>query len=160
MGTTADVDFKTTRPCYATQHSHINQVVTDTKTWETSVAFKLEQCVQEGTVRFYARNDSLGLTIPYEYMGVDHTYEPDFLVRLNVPGAQEVTLILEIKGYEDDQTKAKHMAAKRWVTAVNNWGKFGHWRFHVCRNPQVLDRELAYLARRSAANPSPFPHCA
>jgi hypothetical protein len=31
-----------------------------------------------------------------------------------------VTLILEIKGFEDDETKAKHNAAKRWVTAVNN----------------------------------------
>ena len=31
-----------------------------------------------------------------------------------------VTLILEIKGFEDDETKAKHNAAKRWVSAVNN----------------------------------------
>jgi hypothetical protein len=25
-----------------------------------------------------------------------------------------VTVVVEIKGYEDDQTKAKHTAAKRW----------------------------------------------
>ena len=83
-------------------------------------------------------------------MGVDHTYEPDFLVRLDVPSAQEVTLILEIKGYEDDQTKAKHMAAKRWVTAVNNWGKLGQWAFHLCRNPQVLDKEISFLTREGS----------
>ena len=54
-----------------------------------------------------------------------------------------VTLILEIKGYEDDQTRAKHAAARRWVSAVNNWGQLGRWAFHVCRKPQSLARELA-----------------
>src|SRR5439155_12804608 len=83
-----------------------------------------------------------GLTIPYEYMGIDHGYEPDFLVRLQ----NGATVVLEIKGFEDDQTKAKHTAAKRWVEAVNNWGQLGMWVFHVCRNPQLLDRELEYLA--------------
>jgi type III restriction enzyme len=34
-----------------------------------------------------------------------------------------VALVLEIKGFEDDQDKAKHNAAKRWVSAVNNWGQ-------------------------------------
>jgi type III restriction enzyme len=82
--------------------------------------------------------------IPYEYMGVARNYEPDFLVRLNVPGT-DLTLVLEVKGFEDDQTKAKHGAAKRWVMAVNNWGKLGRWRFHVCRDPATLEREIAYL---------------
>jgi len=138
IGTTADVNFKTVRPCFMTGRSHINQVVADTATWETSAAFRIEQ-----TEMIYARNDHLGLFIPYEYQGVDHNYEPDFLVRL-APG---VTLILEIKGYEDDEIKAKHNAAKRWVSALNNWGQLGKWMFHVCHNPQVLGKELAYLAR-------------
>jgi type III restriction enzyme len=148
IGTTAEVDFKTTRPVHSTQHSHINQVVADTKTWESSVAFRLEQCVEQGSVRFYARNDGLGLVIPYAYMGVAHNYEPDFLVRLDVPGP-DLTLVLEVKGYEDDQTKAKHGAAKRWVAAVNNWGKLGRWAFHVCRDPQVLDKEIGYVQREN-----------
>ncbi len=148
IGTTAEVEFKTTRPCFATQLSHINQVVADTQTWESSAAFKLEQAAQQGVVRFYARNDGLGLVIPYEYLGVDHSYEPDFLVRLDVPDT-ELTLVLEIKGFEDDRTKAKHNAAKRWVAAVNNWGKLGKWIFHVCRNPQVLDKEILFLALQS-----------
>jgi type III restriction enzyme len=38
-----------------------------------------------------------------------------------------VTVVLEIKGFEDDQTKAKHIAAKRWVGAVNNWGQLRRW---------------------------------
>ena len=58
-----------------------------------------------------------------------------------------MTVVLEIKGFEDDQTKAKHNAANRWVEAVNNWGQLRRWAFHVCRNPQLLDKEMEYLAR-------------
>ena len=142
MGTTAEVDFKTTRACHATMKSHIDQVVVDNLVWESSAGFRLES---SEAVQFYARNDHMGLTIPYEYMGIDHAYEPDFLVRLN----NGVTVVLEIKGFEDDQTKAKHTAANRWVEAVNNWGQLRRWAFHVCRNPQLLDKEMEYLARAS-----------
>jgi type III restriction enzyme len=145
IGTTTDVDFKTTRPCHATGKSHIDQVVTDNLSWEASSSFRLES---SGAVAFFARNDHLGLLIPYEYMNIDHSYEPDFLVRL----ANGVTVALEIKGFEDDQTKAKHTAAKRWVTAVNNWGQLGQWAFHVCRNPQMLDKEMEYFLRVTEAS--------
>jgi type III restriction enzyme len=138
IGTTAEVDFKTTRPCHATMKSHIDQVVLDTMTWESSAAFHLDA---SDAVKFYARNDHLELAIPLEYMGVDHAYEPDFLVRLK----NDVTVLLEVKGYEDDFTKAKHGAAKRWVQAVNNWGELGKWAFHVCRNPNLLEKELKFL---------------
>jgi hypothetical protein len=90
-------------------------------------------------------------TIPYEYMGIDHAYEPDFLVRLS----NGVTVVLEIKGFEDDQTKAKHTAANRWVEAVNNWGQLRRWAFHVCRNPQLLDKEMEYLARAESVRSGP-----
>jgi type III restriction enzyme len=143
IGTSGEVDFKTTRPCHATQRSHINQVVLDAARWEATSAFRLEEAAKEGVVTVYARNDHMGLTVPYEYQGVDHAYEPDFLVRL----ASGVTLVLEIKGYEDDEVKAKHSAARRWVSAVNNWGELGRWAFHVCRDPQQLGRELAHLCR-------------
>lgn len=39
-------------------------------------------------------------------------------------------------------TREKLTGAEAWtLEAVNNWG------FHVCRNPQLLDKELEYLAR-------------
>ena len=90
----------------------------------------------------YARNDHLGLLIPYEYQELKHSYQPDFVVRLQ----NGLTVLLEIKGYEDDQDRAKHTAAGRWVTAVNNWGELGRWTRHVCRNPQVLKVELERLS--------------
>ncbi len=140
IGTTAEVDFMTRRLTRGTQRSHINQVVLDTETWESSAAFYLEQCRE--LVPFYARNDKLGLVIPYDYMGVPHGYEPDYLARL----ADGRTVVLEVKGWAADQTQAKHQAAERWIAAVNNWGKLGTWVFHVCRNPHMLTQELQRLA--------------
>lgn len=143
IGTSADVDFTTTRPCHGTQKSHVNQVVLDTRTWESSVAFRLEA---SEAVERYVRNDHLGLLIPYEFQGVDHTYEPDFIVRLTTG----LNVLLEVKGFEDAQTIAKHHAGRRWVGAVNNAREHGDWLFHVCRDPQTLEKELSFLASPKA----------
>ncbi|MBC8233486.1 DEAD/DEAH box helicase family protein [bacterium] len=140
IGTSVEVDFITTRRCHQAQRSQVNQVVLDTQTWESSACFYLEQ---SDAVDYYVRNDHLGFVIPYEYTGVNHGYEPDFLVRLQ----NGKILILEIKGFETDQDIAKHAAAKRWVSAVNNWGQLGQWDFHVCRDPQRLSQELAFLVK-------------
>ena len=135
-GTSADVAFLTARPCHGTEKSHVNQVVLDTETWERSACFWLEQ---SENVVCYVRNDRLGLSIPYEHAGVSHVYEPDFIVRFT----NGVHLLLEIKGFETEQELAKHEGAKRWVSAVNNWGQLGKWDFHVCHNPHQLRHELA-----------------
>jgi type III restriction enzyme len=148
IGSTADVEFKTTKPCFATAMSHINQVVADTQQWEQAAAFRIEMAAKRGNALYYAKNDHLGLTIPYEYLGVEHNYLPDYLVR-TVNG---VMLLLEIKGQEDNQAKAKHDAARRWISAVNNWAKLGQWELHVCRNPQMLERELEYVAHRTTTS--------
>jgi type III restriction enzyme len=137
FGTTAEVDFKTTRRCQPTQKSHINQVVLDTLTWEASAAFYLERSKH---VVCYARNEQMGFTIPYEYDGIGHAYEPDFLIRL----ADRRMLILEVKGYETDQEKAKHQAARRWVSAVNNADKTTCWGFQICKDVHTLEQQLAY----------------
>ena len=139
IGTSADVDFLTPRPCTETRRSHVNQVVLDTDAWERAAKFRLEQ---SKVVECYVRNDRfLGLGIPYEHDGISRLYEPDFIVRLT----NEVHLVLEIKGFEPDQVHAKHAAARRWVSAVNNWGKLKKWDFHVCRDPQLLGQELNKL---------------
>ncbi|QGU32853.1 BPTD_3080 family restriction endonuclease [Thermochromatium tepidum] len=140
IGSTAEVNFKTTRPTVATERSHINQVVKDNASWEGKAVFQLESARE--TVFCYARNDHLELGIPYEYLGNQKTYFPDFVVRLK----NGVTLLLEIKGYADNQDHAKHDAAKRWVSAANNWGQLGRWAFHVCKDPDLLVSELQRLA--------------
>jgi len=138
-GSTADVKFNTVRSCHPTFKSHIDQVVLDTQTWERSVAFSLEA---SDHVAFYARNDHMDFAIPYEFYGVAHAFLPDFLVRLT----SGVTLILEVKGLVSEQDEAKFQAAKRWVSAVNNWGRMGQWTFHACKDPNQLKKELDHLS--------------
>ena len=146
IGTSAAVDFFTKRACHGTQRSQVNQVVLDTEKWERSTCFWLEQ---SEAVKCYVRNDHLGLSIPYEYQGVSHSYEPDFIVRLK----NGVNLLLETKGFEPDQDLMKREAAKRWVDAVNNWNRAklgadeqrGRWSFHVCKDPQRLRHELNWI---------------
>jgi len=137
-GSTGDVRFTTTRPCHPTFKSHVDQVVLDTQTWERSVAFQLEAAE---AVQYYARNDHLGLEIPYEFYGVAHKFLPDFVIRLS----NGVSLLLELKGMHGEMEDAKYQAAKRWMAAVNNWGRMGRWVFHVCKNPDSLKTELNYL---------------
>jgi type III restriction enzyme len=131
IGSTADVHFKTVKPVQATRRSHINFVACDTKSWEQAAMFQFEASPH---VVCYARNERLEFNIPYELYGNSQAYEPDFLVRLS----NGVTLIVEIKGQSHEDTDAKHQAARRWVSAVNNWGKLERWDFLVCRDPQKL----------------------
>lgn len=142
FGSSGDVNFITVRKCYPTRKSHVDQVVLDTNTWESSVAYQLEAT---DVVTHYVRNDHLDFSIPYEFMGISHAFFPDFLVRLK----SGVTLILEVKGLVDQQETAKFEAAKRWCQAVNNWGKMGGWLFHVSMDPDQMQRELRYLDQRA-----------
>ena len=138
----------TIRQCYPTQRSQVDQVVLDTQTWEQSVAHQVES---SDAVSHYVRNDHMGFSIPYEYMGVSHAFFPDFIVKLK----NGVSLILEVKGLVDDREKAKFEAAKRWCSAVNNWGKMGTWQFHAAKDPNHLAKELEFLARQSVSPLTP-----
>lgn len=139
-GSTSEVLFRTSRPCKPTVKSHINHVVLDTHRWESSAAFYLEQ---SDLVTSYARNDHLEFTIDYEFNGSQHTYTPDYLVKL----ADGTTLVLEIKGYEDEQTRAKHEAARRWCESVSNWVEMGRWEFRVCKDPKQIKKILNEMIR-------------
>jgi type III restriction enzyme len=76
-------------------------------------------------IKAYARNEHLDFTIPYEWHGVRHEYRPDYLIRWRCEDANEVKVILEVKGFETEQDRQKEAAAKRWVRAVNHHGEFG-----------------------------------
>jgi len=142
IGSTRDVHFVTSRIVQGTTKSHLSGLVCDTQRWEQAAAFALEA---SGSVRCYARNDRLGLRIPYEYEGLEHFYEPDFLVEMLDEKLTKV--LLEIKGYSSDRDDAKHGAANRWLEAVNNWGQLGTWKpqIVVCKEPQLLKETLAQL---------------
>lgn len=127
IGTSTLVRFPTKRPCHPTRKSHVNLVVLDSDQWERSAAQQLE--LSEDVVT-YVKNDHLELNIPYEYDGLKYNYVPDFLVRLR----SGLNLILEVKGQVREREPHKIEAAKRWVDAVNNWGKMGSWHYAVARD--------------------------
>lgn len=140
FGSTGDVRFVTTRPTHPTVKSHIDQVVLDTNTWERSVAVQLESSQR---VSCYARNDHLDFGIPYEYLGVSHTFYPDFIVKLT----NGLHLILEVKGMIDEQERSKFAAADKWVRSVNYWGRMGQWAFLVCKDPNHLKEHLRHFGQ-------------
>lgn len=122
-GSTAEVDFWTSRPMYPVNRSHVNFMVADTSTWEQSAAYTID--THPGVVAF-VKNAGLGFAIPYFDNGQSHEYIPDFLVRLK--SERPLTLILEMKGY-DPKKDVKKAAAERWVAAVNADGGHGHWLY-------------------------------
>ena len=122
-GSTAEVDFHTSRNPYPVVKSHVNAVVPDTAKWEQSAAYQFDRHEQ---VHSFVKNEGLGCAIPYLHNGEQHEYLPDFLVRLQ--GEKPRYLILETKGY-DPLKEVKAQAAERWVQAVNAAGGFGVWRY-------------------------------
>lgn len=126
-GTTADVDYWTSKDVRDVLRSHLNYVVADTKVWEQSAAYILDT---HRAVVAFVKNAGLGFAIPYLHNGQPHDYVPDFIVRLNT--RPEVHLILETKGF-DELAEVKAAAAERWVAAVNADGSFGTWRFAMAR---------------------------
>ena len=123
----------TSKPCEHTKKSHINQVVFDS-TWEASEAFELDR---NPDVIAWAKNDHLGFTISYVYRGVIHKYYPDFLIKLK----NGTTLVLEVKGKDDQQNRTKREYLKEWVEAVNADGRFGKWNWDVSfRTSDIKDK--------------------
>lgn len=141
-GSTADVDFWTSKPAKEVVHSHLNYVVADTRTWEQAAAYYIDR---HDDVAAFVKNQGLGFTIPYMDNGQLHDYIPDFIIRLK-DGAH---MILETKGY-DEKEAVKTAAAHRWTKAVNAEGSFGAWSYAIARNPNDVPRTIADTARQSA----------
>jgi type III restriction enzyme len=126
-GSTADVDFWTSRDVRDTARSHVNYLVIDSKL-EAQAAAKLDG---SKAVQAWVKNAQLGLTIPYVHNGERHDYHPDFIIRL--AGKGDKYLLLETKGY-DELVDVKGSAAERWCEAVNADGRHGRWTYRIARS--------------------------
>lgn len=133
IGTTANMrTWYTTKPCKPTRKSHISHVVVDS-TWEQYAADALEKSEH---VLAYAKNEHLGFQIYYLWNGSKRRFVPDFLIRL----ANGKTLVLEIKGVDSEQNRAKRSALDVWVKGVNEKGGFRIWAWDVAFEPvQIYD---------------------
>lgn len=133
LGSTRDMrTWYTTRPCQPTRKSQISHMVADSS-WEQYAANVFEK---SGQVLSFAKNDHLGFQLHYLWQGSRRRYLPDFLLRL----ANGRTLVLEVKGEDSEQNRAKRAALDLWVKAVNGRGGFGAWSWAVAFEPaQVVD---------------------
>lgn len=146
-GSTADVDFRTTRPIREVVHSHVNYVVADTRQWEQAAAYVLDN---HPMVEAFVKNAGLGFTVPYFHNGQAHDYEPDFIVRLN--GDPPLHLILETKGY-DIRKEVKAQAAQRWVDAVNAEGSYGYWKYAVAEKVGAIEALVCEIIAGGSTGP-------
>jgi type III restriction enzyme len=144
-GSTAEVDFWTSREVREVLHSHVNCVVADTKVWEESAAYYIDT---HPGVHSFVKNAGLGFAISYFHNGEPHDYVPDFIIRLKAKVLP--FLILETKGF-DELAEVKQKAAERWVRAVNADGKYGQWFYTMVGHPgrvrAAIDEAIAKLDR-------------
>ncbi len=144
IGTTRAMrTWYTTKPCHPTRKSQISHMVADSS-WEQYTADLFERSER---VRAYAKNDHLGFQIYYLWNGARRRFVPDFLIRLS----NGRSLVLEIKGEDSEQNRAKRAALDAWVKAVNAKGGFGRWCWDVAFQPaQIQD----ILQRHNTASTS------
>jgi type III restriction enzyme len=139
-GSTAEVDYWTSKDAREVLHCHLNYVVPDTKRWEQATAYYLDK---HPLVDAFVKNAGMGFAIPYLHNGQPHDYIPDFIVRLKTEPT--LHLILETKGY-DPLESVKSAAAERWVSAVNSDGTYGRWAYAIARQTTEVTEAIDAVA--------------
>jgi type III restriction enzyme len=143
-GSTRFVNFTTSRKLRwktSPRRCHINWAICDSD-WEVELCRILEA---HPRVRAYARNQSLGLEVPYHYGSQRRRYLPDFVVRVEDGRGEDdlLNLVLEVKGYRREDAKDKKNAMDAyWVPGVNNLGTHGRWAFAELTNVYAMEVDL------------------
>lgn len=135
-GSTADLDFWTSKDVVQVDKSHLNFMVADSNLERATVV----AIDKHENVSAFVKNAGLGFAIPYLNNGQAHDYVPDFIIRLS--GARERYVILETKGY-DPLKEVKAQAAQRWVDAVNTDGAYGRWQYLLVERGSDIHSMLA-----------------
>lgn len=143
----------TKKPTEHNKKSHMNLAPHDSD-WELAAIQEFER---NQDVISWVKNDHIGFVIKYLYNGILHDYWPDFLVKLK----NNITLVLEIKGIDDDQNRKKRDYLKRWVGAVNNNGNYGTWSWDVSFNPGSIKGIISKHVQSdtSSAERTKCPRC-
>ena len=130
-GSTAHVNFttsKTSRWETDPRKCHVNRVVLDSD-WEAEFCRVAEA---HPRVVAYVKNHNLGLEVPYRSGSSARAYVPDFIVRVDDGHGKDdpLNLVVEIKGYRNEDARAKKLAMDTyWVPGVNNLRQYGRWAF-------------------------------
>ena len=147
-------EWNTKKSVVHNKKSHINQTPYDS-TWELAAIQEFER---NSNVISWVKNDHIGFVIKYLYNGILHDYWPDFIIKLE----NNVTLVLEIKGVDDDMNRKKRDYLKRWVNAVNTDGNYGTWVWDVAFSPNTVKSIISKHAKshESSTEYAKCPKCA
>ena len=143
-GSTAHVNFSTSKASRWETDSrkcHLNWIVLDSD-WEAEFCRVAEV---HPRVMAYVKNHSLGLEVPYRSGSNSRTYIPDFIVRVDDGQGEDdpLHLVVEIKGYRNEDAKAKKTTMETyWVPGVNNLRQYGRWVF--AEFTDVFDMEAGF----------------
>lgn len=145
-GSTRHVSFQTTKATYRTdpKRCHINYVVLDSS-WEEEMARVAED--HPNVIR-YVKNQGMGFEIPYKDGATSRVYIPDFIIDLDDGNGPDdpLHLIVEIKGYRNENVKVKSETTKqKWIKGVNNLGHYGRWDFVEFQQAQLIETEFRAL---------------
>jgi type III restriction enzyme len=127
-GSTDFVNFTTSKTVWTTdpRRCHVNYVVCDSD-WEAEFCRVVEA---HPRVLAYVKNQNLGLEVPYRSGSSTRRYLPDFIVSVEDGASDPLHLIVEIKGYRQENAKDKANTMRAyWVPGVNNLLRFGRWAF-------------------------------
>ena len=129
VGSTNHVAFntsKTDRWETDARKCHVNWVILDSG-WEAEFCRVAEQ---HPRVKAYVKNHGLNFEVPYRCGSEMHRYLPDFIVQVDDGRPDPLNLVVEIKGFRDEDAKdKKNYMETHWVPGVNNHGGYGRWAF-------------------------------
>jgi len=150
IGSSDWIDFDTSKPVRLTDADkcHVNYTVADSR-WEHVVDVALEEA--DEVVR-YAKNQGLGLVVPYNIDGQVRAYYPDFLIELDDGRGPDdpLHLVLEVSGERDREKQIKVDTVRTlWIPSVNNAEQFGRWRFVEVTDPYECADMLRAIALES-----------
>jgi len=143
-GSSRFINFATSKPLFTTRadRCHVNHVVLDSP-WEAEFAQVAEA---HPKVLAYVKNQGMQFEVPYRDGSSNRRYWPDYIVRIDDGRPDPLNLIVEIKGFRnnDAQLKAETMR-KLWVPGVNNLGTSGRWAFAEFTDVYAIESAFADL---------------
>ena len=157
-GSTGHVGFDTTKSVYFVRDKcHLNAVAEDSG-WEGQFA---RVCETHPAVMSFVKNQGLGFTIPYRDGSVMRDYVPDFIVRVDVGGAEPLNVVVEIKGQKDVSVGAKNETMEtKWVPGVNALGTHGRWNFAMFEDIALIETEFTRFVDGLVAKHAPTEEAA
>ena len=153
VGSTADVDFDTTKTVWTTDpsKSHLNYVVLDSD-WEAEARQTLEEMDE---VRRLREEPGPRLRDPVHVRG----QAGELRARLHRPVSTTASDEPAQPGHRGDRRAPEGQGRRRsrrranhWVPAVNNHGGFGRWAFLEVTDPWDAEEPDPRVARRAPAS--------